>query len=537
MKPTVRPDHPAHPARQARKIQPAYGNSHAGVTIPKTRKPGGTATRKKRASHGGQKNKARYVDDAFFGLDDRTDHSEEFIHPLPHADFDGEAAYEDPETAWSVDFSPRKKNSLDAYLSSLEKYRPLSKAEEQRAARAHAEARTRLINHLGRCPAVVERILGMCEANANHDAIKQITLCREAYKTALDAMPGHAGVQPPHASTFQSEDASQRAADLKRSLNQLRIRSAVLISAVKSLGSPRQSQLQLETDTPGVPTAEKNTAKRQAGAPIVADPQAGMSAEEFLQFALTARELEGRWIEARNKLVEPNLRFVVHQVRKMACPGMPLADLIAEGNQALIDAADSFDPSKNIKFCSYAGTFLQRQVTRAADDKGRLIRMPVHACTATRKIYAVNRRLTQQIALAPTDFEIAVETGFTVEKVRELLTAAMPPMSIHEERSEDGEQTLEDLLPDQQDWKSQFYGPDGMTPDTLRTLLAPLMPLLSECQQLVMAAIHGLNDTPRLTEEEAAPALNMTINQIRAHHAGALLVIENHFRSGQIAAA
>jgi RNA polymerase sigma factor (sigma-70 family) len=525
------------PTQQPGKTLPAYLNGNGSTTSTPNRKTGRAATRKKRHSRDRKEIEAHYFDDAFFALDHRADNSEEFIHPLPHPDFGEDSAYETPETAWSVHYSPRKKDSLDAYLSSLEKYQPLSKAEEQEAAKAHLDARIRLINHLGRSRAAVEQILEMCAANANPDTAKQIALCRDAVKAALDKTPQKAGSMPPLPSSFQSGDFSQPCGDLNRCLNNLRIRSVVLISAVKSLSSPRQSQLDLACGTPVVPSGESNRAEQETGSPAVTEPRSCMSAEELSQFANTARELEGKWISARNKLVEPNLRFVVHQVKNLVCPGMPLADLIAEGNQALIEAADSFDPSKNIKFCSYAGTFLQRQVTRAVDDKARLIRMPVHACAATRKIYAVNRRLAQELPLNPTDFDIAAETGFTVEKVRELSKAAMPPRSIHEKTLAEGEQTVEDLIPDPQDWETRVYGPDGVTAETLRIMLNPLMPLLSECQRLVIASLHGFNGAAILTEEEAASALKMTINQVRAHHAGALAVIENHFRSRTVAAA
>ena len=113
----------------------------------------------------------------------------------------------------------------------------------------------------------------------------------------------------------------------------------------------------------------------------------------------------------------------------------------------------------------------------------------------------------------------------------------MPPESIHQKTSDEGEQTLEDFLPDPQDWKEQIYGPDEVTTETLRMMLSPLMPLLSECQQLVITSVHGLNGAARLTEEESALSLRMTISQVRAHHTGALTVIKNHFAALRVVAA
>ena len=505
------------------------GRSSAKKTARKTRRP-----------HDQLDTATHYFGDSFFAHDQNTDDCEEFIHTLSHRDLGGDAADETLETARDVEYSAKKKDSLDAYLSSLEKYRPLSKTEEQAAALAHAAARRELINHLSKCPEVVQHILKMCAVNATSDTLKQITHCRKALQVVNDARSVgavDAGSQPAHAAAFDGNDFSKALANLKRALNNLRIKSAVLISAVKSLGTPHQGQLRLECDATHVPGAEPAYLAQPTGPTTLAGRKAAMSTKELAHFAEAARKLEAQWITARNKLIEPNLRFVVHQVKNLACPGMPLADLIAEGNQALIEAADSFDPSKKIKFCSYAGTFLQRQVTRAVDDKARLIRMPVHACAATRKIYAVNRRLEKESPLKPTDFEIAAETGIAVERVRELRKASMPPESIHQKTSDEGEQTLEDFLPDPQDWKEQIYGPDEVTTETLRMMLSPLMPLLSECQQLVITSVHGLNGAARLTEEESALSLRMTISQVRAHHSGALTVIKNHFAALRVVAA
>jgi hypothetical protein len=76
-----------------------------------------------------------------------------------------------------------------------------------------------------------------------------------------------------------------------------------------------------------------------------------------------------------------------------------------------------------------------------------------------------------------------------------------------------------------------------VTTETLRMMLSPLMPLLSECQQLVITSVHGLNGAARLTEEESALSLRMTISQVRAHHSGALTVIKNHFATLRVVAA
>ena len=181
------------------------------------------------------------------------------------------------------------------------------------------------------------------------DTLKQITLCRKALQVVNDASSVgtvDAGSQPAHPAAFDGKNFSKALANLKQALNNLRIKSAVLISAVKSLGTPHQGQLCLECDSTHVHGAEPAYLAQPTGPTTLAGRKATMSTKEPAHFAGSARKLEARWITARNRLIEPKLRFVVQQLKNLACPGMPLADLIGEGNQALIEAADSFDPSK-----------------------------------------------------------------------------------------------------------------------------------------------------------------------------------------------
>jgi RNA polymerase primary sigma factor len=420
----------------------------------------------------------------------------------------------------------RKRSALDAYMSGLHKYTPLSIQEEYEVGKAHDASRTALIHHVCTCPKTVEEMIRMTEVNAPAAKLKQAAHCREILREL------HAPQRKPKGDTetvlAPGADARVERAKLQKQLThgikQLQVRSATLISAVKLLGAHEQAQLDFGCDAmTAVPDANRVSNYPSA--------RSSMTAEGYAEFLSTAIALEKAWIIARNRLMEPNLRFVVYQLKGIAREGMPMADLIAEGNEALLEATDSYDFSRHNKLCSYAGTFINRKIRRAIDDKVRLIRMPVHACEDLRKIKGATKRLEQKACSKVSEQQIAAETGFSETKVRELEIAALAPTSIHAPLNDEGDQTLENTLRDPRDWREAVYGPDETRHEMLRTLLRPLLPMMNECQRNVMAAMHGVYGSRPLSEEEAAVALHLSPNQFRAHHAAALSVIERHFRA------
>jgi RNA polymerase primary sigma factor len=418
------------------------------------------------------------------------------------------------------------RSAIDAYLSGLHRYTPLSIQEEREVAKTHAASRIALIHHLTACPKTVEEILRITEVNAPAAKVRQIASCKEilAALRTPEATPDSGRRTASTQRVAEGEQRTKLRQRLKDALAHLCVKSAALISAVKALGAPEQTQLDFGCEAAGADSYGARSNNPPAARLL-------MSSEEYAEFSSTALTLEKVWINARARLVEPNLRFVVFQVKRFASEGMPLADLIGEGNEALLEATDSYDFTRDNKFCSYAGNFITRSIQRAIDDKARLIRIPVHACADLRKINAVTKRLKQEAGAEITPHQIAAETGFSEKKVRELETSALAPKSIHASLNDEDEQTLESILPDPQDWREAAYGPDETRHEMLRTLLRPLLPMMNECQRNVMAAMHGVYGSRPLSEEEAAVALQLSPNQFRAHHAAALSVIERHFRA------
>ena len=150
---------------------------------------------------------------------------------------------------------------------------------------------------------------------------------------------------------------------------------------------------------------------------------------------------------AKRRLIECNLRLVMSITRNYTKAGVPLLDLIQEGNLGLIRAVEKFDYKLGFKLSTYATWWIRQAVTRALADQGRTIRLPVHVAEQTRKVLRARRILAQKLNRDPEIPEIAKEAGFTPERVQELLELIEDPVSL-ETPVGDGESVYSDLIED-----------------------------------------------------------------------------------------
>jgi RNA polymerase primary sigma factor len=221
--------------------------------------------------------------------------------------------------------------------------------------------------------------------------------------------------------------------------------------------------------------------------------------------------------EAKRKLIECNLRLVMSITRNYTKAGVPLLDLIQEGNLGLIRAVEKFDYKLGFKLSTYATWWIRQAVTRALADQGRTIRLPVHVAEQTRKVLRARRILTQKLNRDPLITEIAKESGFPPERVRELLELVEDPVSLSTPVG-DGESLYGDLI---EDTKSDR--PDDATAKALRSReLAGALECLNPRMRRVLTLRFGLDGQPPQTLEQVGIGLGITRERVRQLESRAL---------------
>jgi RNA polymerase primary sigma factor len=221
--------------------------------------------------------------------------------------------------------------------------------------------------------------------------------------------------------------------------------------------------------------------------------------------------------EAKKKLIESNLRLVMSITRNYTKAGVPLLDLIQEGNLGLIRAVEKFDYKLGYKLSTYATWWIRQAVTRALADQGRTIRLPVHVADQVRRLMRARRQLAQKYNREPTEKELAKESGFPEKRVRELLDLVEDPVSL-ETPVGDGESMYADLIEDVHSER-----PDESTSKKLRrSELADALLLLNPRMQRVLSLRFGLNGEAPQTLEEVGAGLGITRERVRQLESRAL---------------
>ncbi len=250
-----------------------------------------------------------------------------------------------------------------------------------------------------------------------------------------------------------------------------------------------------------------------------------LTAEEEVYFARRARDGDE---SARKRMIESNLRLVVKISRRYMNRGLPLLDLVEEGNLGLIHAVKKFDPEKGFRFSTYATWWIRQSIERALMNQTRTIRLPIHVLKEINVYLRTARRLTQALDREPTAEEIAMALECEPEAVSRALGLNERQVTSASVQGRDGERNLLDLLP----------GSEDMEPakraqlDDVHMVLEHWLERLSDKQRAVVERRFGLHGCERLTLEQVGEEIGVTRERVRQIQLDALArlrsIMESH---------
>jgi len=240
-----------------------------------------------------------------------------------------------------------------------------------------------------------------------------------------------------------------------------------------------------------------------------------LTREEEISLARRARRKDAA---AREALIKGNLRLVVKIARDYENMGLPLLDLIAEGNIGLMKAVDRFNPDRGTKLSVYASFWIKQSVRRALGNQSRTIRVPIHVHGKLAGLDRATRRLHELLGRAPTDAELAHEAGVPAARLAKLRLAVLTQTSLDAPLGDGIDSSLADVVPDEQAGTPYEH----LAGETLRELLREFLGELTEREAYVLRLRYGLDGDEELTLDDLGGRLNLTRERVRQIQAAAI---------------
>jgi len=229
----------------------------------------------------------------------------------------------------------------------------------------------------------------------------------------------------------------------------------------------------------------------------------------YTEFDVEIMRREGR--SAKQHLIESNLRLVVSIAKKYNARGIPLADLIQEGNLGLIRAVEKFDWRKGFRFSTYATWWIRRAIARAIINQGRTIRIPVYVAELINKVVKTASQLQQELQREPTEEEISEKVGLSIDRVREMMRVAVEPISLETPVGEKDNSSIGDFVQ-----STNMPNPGDVTWTLIRREeIDGILGRLTSRERDVVRLRFGLDDGRTRTLEEVGSELNVTRERVR----------------------
>src|SRR5262252_5546632 len=229
-------------------------------------------------------------------------------------------------------------------------------------------------------------------------------------------------------------------------------------------------------------------------------------------------------------MIRANLRLVIHVANRYRGRGVPFLDLIQEGNIGLMRALEKFEPSRGLKFVTYAHWWVRQAISRAITEQYRTVRLPNHIGERKNKLRAAVERLWGQHGRPPTSEELSVALGWTREEVEELQAAVQPVIRLQQPLAEDGG-SLADILEDE-----QAPRPDELlAEDQLQRCLSDCLASLTEREAFILRLRYGLESEQPHTLQEIADMLRLSRERVRQLERQAFEKLRQPHRSAMLA--